>query len=239
VPISIRCQNCKKLLRVPDALVGKQVKCPGCGQAVVAQPPEEEPTSVVEIDEEAESERQRSTSPATLEPSGGTLEDDEEAPDDSVKRSRRGKEARRQRAGSAAKAPGIAMLIVGGLGLAMALLILAVQFTGTGPLRLRNPQANRDAPVVPQGPMGQAQREAITQIYGTWVMVSSVASVLWGVIVLLGGYFLYQLNSWSTVMFASIVAMLPCHPCCLLGMPVGIWALVVINRPEVKSAFET
>jgi hypothetical protein len=26
-------------------------------------------------------------------------------------------------------------------------------------------------------------------------------------------------------------------PCCLLGLPIGIWAAVVLNKAEVKSAF--
>jgi len=38
-------------------------------------------------------------------------------------------------------------------------------------------------------------------------------------------------------MAGSIVAMVPCNICCLLGLPFGIWALVVIVRPEVKDAF--
>jgi hypothetical protein len=30
----------------------------------------------------------------------------------------------------------------------------------------------------------------------------------------------------------------PCiSPCCLVGLPIGIWALVVLNKPEVKSSF--
>jgi hypothetical protein len=38
-------------------------------------------------------------------------------------------------------------------------------------------------------------------------------------------------------MVASVVAMLPCQCCCLFGLPFGIWALVVLNKPEVKSHF--
>jgi len=38
---------------------------------------------------------------------------------------------------------------------------------------------------------------------------------------------------------ASIIAMIPCvSPCCCLGLPFGIWALVVLARPAVKSAFQ-
>ena len=37
---------------------------------------------------------------------------------------------------------------------------------------------------------------------------------------------------------ATIIAMVPCiSPCCLVGLPIGIWALVVLMKPEVKAAF--
>ena len=35
----------------------------------------------------------------------------------------------------------------------------------------------------------------------------------------------------------TIVSMLPCSCCWTLGLPFGIWALVVLNQPEVKDAF--
>jgi hypothetical protein len=39
-------------------------------------------------------------------------------------------------------------------------------------------------------------------------------------------------------MTASILALAPCiSPCCLVGLPIGIWALVVLSKPEVKSSF--
>jgi hypothetical protein len=37
---------------------------------------------------------------------------------------------------------------------------------------------------------------------------------------------------------ASIVAMIPCvSPCCCIGLPVGIWALVVLSKGDVKDHF--
>jgi predicted Zn finger-like uncharacterized protein len=36
---------------------------------------------------------------------------------------------------------------------------------------------------------------------------------------------------------ACILAMIPCVNCCILGLPFGIWGLVVLNKPEVKDAF--
>ena len=39
---------------------------------------------------------------------------------------------------------------------------------------------------------------------------------------------------------ASILAVIPClSPCFILGIPFGIWALVVINQADVKEAFHS
>ncbi len=47
-----------------------------------------------------------------------------------------------------------------------------------------------------------------------------------------------QLENHGLAVLASILAILPCvSPCCVLGLPFGIWALVVLYRPEVKNAF--
>ncbi|UCC38585.1 MAG: hypothetical protein JSV96_12220 [Candidatus Aminicenantes bacterium] len=47
-----------------------------------------------------------------------------------------------------------------------------------------------------------------------------------------------DLNQWGLCVAASILAMIPCvSPCCIIGLPVGIWCLVVLMRPEVKDAF--
>jgi hypothetical protein len=59
-----------------------------------------------------------------------------------------------------------------------------------------------------------------------------------GVIVLVGAAKMQKLQSYQFALTASIVAMVPCiSPCCIFGLPFGIWALVVLNKPEVKSQF--
>ncbi|MFW6012379.1 MAG: hypothetical protein ACOC92_01575 [bacterium] len=46
------------------------------------------------------------------------------------------------------------------------------------------------------------------------------------------------LRNWTVSVVASILAMIPCiSPCCIIGLPIGIWALVVLMKPEVKTAF--
>ena len=47
-----------------------------------------------------------------------------------------------------------------------------------------------------------------------------------------------KLESYGMVMTATILSMLPCtSSCCCLGLPLGIWILIVLAKPEVKSAF--
>lgn len=47
-----------------------------------------------------------------------------------------------------------------------------------------------------------------------------------------------ELKGWTLSVVASILAMIPCiSPCCIIGLPIGIWALVVLLKPEVKAAF--
>jgi uncharacterized Tic20 family protein/DNA-directed RNA polymerase subunit RPC12/RpoP len=37
MPVTVLCPSCKAKLKAPDALVGKAVKCPGCGSAVLVK----------------------------------------------------------------------------------------------------------------------------------------------------------------------------------------------------------
>ena len=61
---------------------------------------------------------------------------------------------------------------------------------------------------------------------------------------LVAGFIIYaslkmkELTQWSLCIAASIIAMIPCiSPCCIVGLPIGIWCLVVLTKPEVKTAF--
>lgn len=38
-------------------------------------------------------------------------------------------------------------------------------------------------------------------------------------------------------MTSAILALLPCSLVCIIGIPVGVWALVVLLNPEVREAF--
>jgi len=69
-------------------------------------------------------------------------------------------------------------------------------------------------------------------------IIQDIIGGIVGVIVLIGAAKMQKLQSYQFALTASIVAMVPCiSPCCVFGLPFGIWALVVLNKPEVKSQF--
>lgn len=68
------------------------------------------------------------------------------------------------------------------------------------------------------------------------LVMSLVVLALYG-FVTWGGFQMLRHRHHSACMAAAIAASLPCSVCCCLGMPFGIWALVTLNRADVRTAF--
>lgn len=67
---------------------------------------------------------------------------------------------------------------------------------------------------------------------------SSFVGILVAAFIIYAALKMKDLTQYGLAMAASILAMIPCiSPCCLIGLPIGIWCLVVLTRPEVKAAF--
>lgn len=78
----------------------------------------------------------------------------------------------------------------------------------------------------------------INMMSGGIGIVFNIIGIIMSVVVLMGALKMKKLQSFGFVMTATIIAMVPCvSPCCWVGLPIGIWALVVLNKPEVKGAF--
>jgi hypothetical protein len=58
------------------------------------------------------------------------------------------------------------------------------------------------------------------------------------VLILYGGLKMRKLEGYNWAIAAAILAMIPCiSPCCVIGLPIGIWALSMLLQPEVKAQF--
>jgi hypothetical protein len=68
----------------------------------------------------------------------------------------------------------------------------------------------------------------------------SVLGLAVGVVIFLGAQKMKALESYTWAMVASVVAIVPCvSPCCVIGLPIGIWSIVVLSKPEVKQSFSS
>jgi hypothetical protein len=87
--------------------------------------------------------------------------------------------------------------------------------------------------------MHQMPNQAWANMFaGTLGAMLSVIGLLVSGLIFFGGLKMRKLENYGLAMTASIVAMIPCiSPCCLVGLPIGIWAVVVLSKPEVKGGF--
>ena len=133
----------------------------------------------------------------------------------------------REAALQAVKGPAIALIIVACLGVAY------YGFSGLFTLFTGGMMFHQELPpeVPPQ------VRALVENMRGPLAGVISLVVALVNGFVLFGAIKMLRLQNFGLVMAAVIVAMLPCQCCCLLGLPFGIWALMVLKKPEVKSQF--
>jgi predicted Zn finger-like uncharacterized protein len=217
MPTIVQCPSCEKKLRVADELLGKTVRCPGCKTAFTAEG-EDEPIEA-ELVEEAPRRPRRPVAAADDEedeprPRRPQEVEDEEKDEPRPRRRPRRINPRRE-AESAVAGPAIALMVIAGLGALVDVWALVNILLGLS--------------VAPAG--------VDPGVFKVARAIALVLMVVWTIIVLLGGLKMKSLSSYGAAMTGCIFAMLPCNIVCLGGLPIGIWALVVLNRPDVKRAF--
>jgi hypothetical protein len=120
--------------------------------------------------------------------------------------------------------PATALLVVGILGaLTAAISVGVISFSA----RLQN--------LLNMPPQWQELFEKSTTAGG---LVRNIVGLAVSAFIIFASTKMRKLESRGLVMTATIFSMLPClSPCCCIGIPLGIWILIVLNKPEVKSAF--
>jgi hypothetical protein len=128
------------------------------------------------------------------------------------------------------------LVVTGALGLASAGfgIIFGIIQAGTG--------ANKIDPAL-LAELPPEQAELLLRIFQSTQGGSLVLNVLvltTSALVIFGALKMRKLESRGLAVAASIVAMLPClGPCCCIGLPSGIWSLVVLMKEDVKAAFSS
>ena len=119
--------------------------------------------------------------------------------------------------------PAIGLMVIAGLAIALWILMILFNLLGVG--------------LGAAGAAGGDEQAPGQMLSGTLGLITGILGLgIYG-FVFYGASRMKNLQNYGMAMAASIVAMLPCSYCCLAGLPIGIWALIVITKPEIKSAF--
>ena len=90
-----------------------------------------------------------------------------------------------------------------------------------------------------EAPQDPAERAGFYAGYYGFIFMYFVFGLLTRILQIVGAISLFRVRGYSLAMTAAICAVLPCDLyCCLGSLPFGIWALIVLNKPEVKAAFQ-
>jgi hypothetical protein len=86
------------------------------------------------------------------------------------------------------------------------------------------------------------QREQFEQVMGyasSGGRAMSVVGLVLDVFIAWAGFQMLKLKSWTAAVVANVLMMVPCFTgcCCVIGVPLGIWGLIVLFDKDVKSAF--
>jgi len=210
----INCPSCQRPLRVPDELIGRPVKCPDCGMVFLT----------VQGSPAAGGVAQPAPLPSAMPVPAAGGQPMPVMPE---------AVPYREAAGNAAVAPGIALLVIGTLGLLAALYYLLV----IGRLDPQEMQAMLKQQAPPDMPAEQV--EQIGQLaFGPPARTFHGVFAGVNLLIIMGAIAMLSRRLYAVAVLGSVLAIVNIEGCCcLLGIPVGIWSLVVLLRPEVSAAF--
>ena len=243
--LEFRCPVCTKLLRVPDGMGGRQAKCPACGNVITvpgAAPgaaPELPPTpggSGSWAEQMGSGGYTSSSGPQygsgggppphgpqtawTPPPAGPPTPMPGAFPTGSLS-------PQQYLAASRVSAPATWMIVLSIIQIAVVAIIFPLFLLGIG---IVGAAAGQNAP----------DDEIIDLLINLFFnFFNLIIGLACGIVVLLGAIRMKKLQSYGLAMTAAILSIIPCtSPCCfLIGTPIGIWALVVLNDPAIKAAF--
>jgi sorbitol-specific phosphotransferase system component IIC len=120
------------------------------------------------------------------------------------------------------------MIVVAGLDVAFALVMLFLNILGMSWLRMSETMT---------GTWGDDVTEDMMK--GGFGIMVCIVGILIDAVIILGANKMRNLDSYGFAVAASILSVIPClsSPCFVLGMPFGIWALVVLMNEDVRNAF--
>ncbi len=229
--VTIQCPACESAVSLPDQLVGKKVKCPQCEGTFVATPPASAPADApVEVGAAVEgplaaAELEEAVIDSSADEPARRRRRRREDDDDSDRRpARRPRRSQGMSVESKVLGPAIGLMVVGAGGMLITLGVLVLNIIGIASLA--------------SAPRGTRVDEGALVGVIVRAVLSTIATLAMSGVVLSGGLRMKSRTGYSYAIAASVVAMLPCQFCCLVGIPIGVWSLIVLMQEDVKRDFE-
>ena len=228
--IEFRCTQCGKLLRTGDDTAGRQAQCPACGALSTIPGPEQGAAPIPPL---APLGSEPSVAPGSApgSPFGAGGATGPGGPYQSAGAYVYEVPSEQGRLLAAARVSGPATALMVTAILSMLLDLGGIAFLLTPAARMGHGAAFHQNELAPNFPL----------VVGPGVQATGSAfSFLIAVVILIGAIRMKTLQNHGFAMTVAIIAMIPCvSPCCLLGLPFGIWAIVVLNDPSVRAAFRS
>lgn len=122
--------------------------------------------------------------------------------------------------------PGILFIVIGGIGVLLALMGLL----SSGANQAQLMQAMSDPNFPPQA------KDFILKFSSMGKFLNLFALPVYG-LVIFGGIQMRNLKMYPLAVATAFVAMIPCQCACCIGIPIGIWALTILFKPEMRAQF--
>jgi predicted Zn finger-like uncharacterized protein len=234
MPIEAICPSCGQKLKVSDALVGKKVRCQKCNSVFLAEEEvemelvEEPPEDHVEV-VEGPPPRKRDEQPVRV------IDEEAEEVEDEPREQRRPRRRKRRSSNAVeqVRIPALLLQIVayGGAGLTGLLLLVEIVMI------ILHPSAVTAGLGSGQGASSGAYQSGAVAGAIFFRTVGLLVTFGWSTALIRGAQSMSSMSGYSNAVGACILAMLPCSCGCFMGLPIGIWGLVVLTQDNVKRAF--
>lgn len=226
----VTCPRCGSQLELADQYLGREVRCGGCEGTFVANP-----------DRPPDAPAPPAFAPASVSPQ--TERSDWRPPSERFRRRDDDDDRPRRRGRGYARdqleTPATGLQVVawfGFFGVVVNLIIGAVSL-----VQAAGPQGGGAGAGGfgggPGGAGGPGGDEHTINAVIHFVSAVITFGISW--VILTGASKMKRLEGYTYAMAAAILAMIPCFsPCCFIGLPFGIIALIALNDPDVRDAFD-
>ena len=220
MPIEFRCQQCQNLLRTPDAAAGKKARCPQCGaiQDVPAQNTTSTPVSQTPVPTTVPMQTPSPQTPANTDSVASTppqnpyadrsVANPYTAPVAGVAQSPSSPQDARRKV----MGPSIGIIATS----ALAMLAICLILVG--------------------GIVSVAQDGAENDDIMAFIVCGALLLV--EAVICLGGVLMLMMKNYTLGLVSSVLSVIPCTMGWCIRFPFGIWALIVMFDPFVRSTFK-